>query len=54
EQYVGHVIPCNSYLVVSMGATEAKVDCLVNDVCHATKHRNVLNLMKGVVTAGIN
>lgn len=52
HQYTGDIVPCASFMIVSMTPTEAKVDAVLNDFCQISRKKNVFDSLKGVVTQG--
>ncbi|DBA02842.1 TPA: hypothetical protein N0F65_006632 [Lagenidium giganteum] len=52
HQYIGEIVPCGTFMVVGIGATEAKVENMVTDFCQITQKLSVIESISGVVLAG--
>lgn len=45
-------MPCASFMIVSIGTNEAKVESTVSEFCQISRKKSVFEGMKGVVTEG--
>lgn len=53
QQYVGKIVPCNTFMTVSVNAKEAVVESLCNDYCEIVDKKDTLEILNGIVTEGV-
>ncbi len=52
HQYIGEIVPCGAFMVVGIGASEAKVENIMTDFCQISQKKNLMDSISGIVTAG--